>query len=79
MKNRQFKKQYTNGNSIDFQFCTECQNQLDEFGVEPEENDVASAKRNFDKCVKTGKFKGDYCAKYFIARLEDEEPTGGDD
>ena len=54
-----------------FSFCTECENELEKFGYDPDEIDLTKVRSRFNNCVKIGKFKGDICARLFIAHDED--------
>ncbi len=55
-------------------FCTECDNQLEVFGIENGSFDVESVRQNFNNCKATGKFKGDVCSKLFIiSEIENSE------
>jgi hypothetical protein len=52
----------------DIKFCTKCQAELDNLAFEPENLDLEKAKARFNKCVDTGRFDGDLCARVFIAQ-----------
>jgi hypothetical protein len=51
----------------DIKFCTECDDQLDDFCFSDISKNLEEIKKNTANCKKTGKFKGDFCSKRFIA------------
>lgn len=55
----------------DVKFCTACGESLENFCFSVESRDVEAVRKNMEKCKKNGKFSGDVCAKYFIARREE--------
>lgn len=52
-------------------FCTECGEDLSDFGI-ASKIDKKEIEKRHKKCKETGKFKGDMCAMLFIA--DDSEP-----
>jgi len=48
-------------------FCTECGVELQNFCFNGNADDIVAIKKNLAQCKKTGKFKGDFCSKLFIA------------
>ena len=55
-------------------FCTECGVELQNYCFNGNIDNVESIKKNLAQCQKSGKFKGDFCSKLFIAddhNLED--------
>ena len=55
-------------------FCTECGVELQNFCFNGKISNIEAIKKNLAQCKKTGKFKGDFCSKLFIAdgnNLED--------
>lgn len=54
-------------------YCTECGASLDEFHLSGDIRDIEKLKENFEKCKRLGKFKGEICAKLFIAKNDYEE------
>jgi hypothetical protein len=65
------KSKNQDGLQHDLKFCTECNDQLDEFCFSGTANDKEFIKRNHEKCRKTGKFKGDVCSKLYIVSDND--------
>ncbi|MBI5809272.1 MAG: hypothetical protein HZA74_12815 [Ignavibacteriales bacterium] len=55
----------------EIQFCTECGEDLSEFGLNSN-IDRKKIEERHKKCKATGKFKGDVCAMIFIS--DDSEP-----
>ena len=54
-------------------FCTECGVELQNFCFNGNINDIEAIKKNLAQCRKSGKFKGDFCSKLFIAGNNDLE------
>ncbi|MGK9476779.1 hypothetical protein [Melioribacter sp. OK-6-Me] len=55
----------------DILFCTECGEDLSQFGIDSK-IDIKKVRERHKKCRATGKFKGDKCAMLFIAQdIED--------
>lgn len=52
-------------------FCSECDD-LDDFTLSEKAGDGVSAKKQFDNCKKTGRFKGDMCSRVFISDYDEE-------
>ena len=48
-------------------FCTECDNDLNEFALSPKSRNRKKVRKNHENCVKTGKFSGEFCSKIFIS------------
>ena len=48
-------------------FCTECDTDLDEFCFTAKAVDKKAVLKNHEKCVKKGKFSGEFCSKMFIS------------
>jgi hypothetical protein len=48
-------------------FCTECNEELDEFCFSKKSKNKKAVKKRHLKCVKTGKFSGEFCSKIFIS------------
>ncbi len=59
---------YTSDNPL---FCTECDHDLDIFWLSERAKNTEAVKKNHERCVQTGKFKGELCAKMFIINDED--------
>lgn len=53
------------------EFCTECDKDLDNFWMDKRSYDPEKVKKNHERCVKTGKFRGEFCAKLFIISPDD--------
>lgn len=64
---------------MDIKFCTECENDLDEFFLSKKSKDIDAVKANHENCIHTGKFNGDMCSKVFIAKMEEELDESEDD
>ena len=45
-------------------FCTECGEELDNFSLS--NGNIDKIRKNLARCKKTGKFKGEFCSKFFI-------------
>jgi hypothetical protein len=52
---------------IEIQFCTTCEEALEDWGLFPESYDLDAVRANHEKCKNNGRFKGDMCAKLFIS------------
>ena len=61
----------------DIQFCSECGEELDSFGIEGGDIDIDKIQARHKLCKEKGKFKGDVCAMLFIA--DPEEPAESKD
>ncbi|MGK9369426.1 hypothetical protein ACSSWA_11025 [Melioribacter sp. Ez-97] len=62
----------------DILFCTECGEDLSQFGIDSE-IDIEKVRERHANCRATGKFKGDKCAMIFIAQdIEDFLPDEDD-
>ncbi len=53
------------------QFCSECGEDLNTFGLPGEELDLKKIQEHHKLCKEKGKFKGDICSKMFIADLSE--------
>lgn len=58
--------------NLKVEFCTECDEDLDQFDLNSSTMQREDIKKNFENCQKTGKFKGDMCSKLFISDEEDD-------
>ena len=48
-------------------FCTECGDELEYISIFNNfKGNIAKIRKNFARCIKTGKFKGELCSKLFI-------------
>lgn len=59
-------------------FCTECGDKLNEFWKDEIASDVDAVKKHMEGCKREGRYKGDMCARVFIAddtNLEDAAPS----
>jgi hypothetical protein len=70
-KKNKFKIKEEEPSSLEF--CTEC-NGLEDFSTNDDTKEEEELKERFARCRKTGKFKGDVCARIFIA--DENETTG---
>lgn len=59
-------------------FCTECGASLDDFCFSGTAKDIEAVKANQERCKRTGKFHGEMCSKFFIARTELPDPQEDD-
>jgi len=48
-------------------FCTECNEELDAFCFDNKSKNKKAIRKRHRKCVKTGKFNGEFCSKIFIS------------
>lgn len=48
-------------------FCTECGDKLNEFCFDESATDVEAVKKHMEGCKREGRYKGDMCARVFIA------------
>ncbi|MBI5401866.1 MAG: hypothetical protein HY959_00555 [Ignavibacteriae bacterium] len=48
-------------------FCTECNEELDDFCFNSMSKNKKAVRKRHKKCVKTGKFNGEFCSKIFIS------------
>ncbi len=62
----------------DIKFCTECNDDLNNFDIDPMLKTKKDVIANHENCKKTGKFKGDKCSKLFITE-EDDVPLPEED
>jgi hypothetical protein len=58
---------------LDIQFCTECNEELNEFDLSVNPRNLDALKAHHEHCKATGKFKGEMCAKLFIAAIQPDE------
>lgn len=54
-------------------FCTQCDKELDVFWMDRRAENPELVRKNHDRCIRTGKFKGDFCSKLFIIGAYDIE------
>jgi len=54
-------------------FCTQCNKELDVFWMDKRAEDPELVKKNHERRVSTGKFKGEFCSKLFIIGAYDIE------
>jgi len=52
---------------LSIEFCTECNEALDDFALTQNSSNKKAIHENFSNCKKTGKFKGEFCSKIFIS------------
>jgi len=57
------------------EFCTECDKDLDEFWMSKRADNPEWVRKRHEKCVKSGKFKGEFCSKLFIISPFDSEES----
>ncbi|MCA0387558.1 MAG: hypothetical protein LCH52_03590 [Bacteroidetes bacterium] len=60
-------KKITPKESENFIFCTECGSSLSDFYLSKDVKDTIKLEEHYKNCKQTGKFKGEMCAKLFIA------------
>jgi len=65
MKTKKTNKEESPDLSIEF--CTECNQALDNFAFTAKSKNMKKVQDNFSNCKKTGKFKGELCSKIFIS------------
>lgn len=53
--------------SVDMNLCTKCDDQLNEFDLSKEGDDLTEAKRRMSDCMETGRIEGNICSRVFIA------------
>lgn len=61
-------------NIRDIDFCTECGDDLNNFDLTKTEKE--EIRNNFERCRKSGKFRGEFCSKIYIddeSFTDDEE------
>ena len=51
---------------LQIDFYTECGDELEYFSLSEDVNDFKSMVELFNRCLRTGKFKGEICSKFFI-------------
>jgi len=56
--------------SEELNFCTECNEDLNNFDIDPVIKGKVDVLANHENCKKTGKFKGDKCSKLFIEEAD---------
>ena len=57
--------------SEEIKFCGECQEDLNNFDIDPMLKNKKEVLENHVNCKKIGKFKGDKCSKLFIEEADD--------
>lgn len=57
--------------SEEVKFCVECNEDLNNFDIDPMLKGKKEVLANHQNCKKTGKFKGDKCSKLFIEEADD--------
>lgn len=74
-KNSKTKKTTISDECLDYfdnpLFCTECDHDLDTFWLSERARDPEAVRKNHQRCIETGKFKGELCAKMFIINDSD--------
>lgn len=48
-------------------FCTECDEELENFCFSKKSKNKKAIKKRHEKCVKSGKFSGEFCSRIFIS------------
>jgi hypothetical protein len=48
-------------------FCTECGDELEDFAFSKNSKNQEQVRKKHYKCVKSGKFSGEFCSKLFIS------------
>jgi hypothetical protein len=54
-------------------FCTQCDKELDVFWMDRRAENPQLVMKNHERCIATGKFKGEFCSKLFIIGAYDIE------
>jgi hypothetical protein len=67
MKKQSLNSDKSLNKNFEPQFCTECDEQLENFFLDPKIKDRNAVKHNFKQCKDSGKFKGEICSKLFIS------------
>ncbi|MCU7496676.1 MAG: hypothetical protein HF314_15060 [Ignavibacteria bacterium] len=67
------KSNRKDGQISDVTFCTACGEELRNYSMTGKASDGKSARERFHNCQKSGKFKGDMCARLFIADFNEED------
>lgn len=67
MKRQKFTHNKEEAIKNNIQFCSECGEDLDSFGLEGAEIDIKKVEARHKHCKEKGKFKGDVCSMIFIA------------
>lgn len=57
----------SNLEGLDIEFCTTCEEALDNWFMNPDSFDLDGVKANHENCKHIGKFKGEMCARLFIS------------
>ncbi len=60
-------------------YCTQCGSELENYFLDESAADLSATTEHHHTCRKTGKFKGDMCARVFISEPVDPETLGDDD
>lgn len=67
------------GQISDVKFCTGCGEELRNFAMTGKASDAEKAKERFHNCQKSGKFKGEMCARLFITEFNEEDMPKDED
>jgi len=67
MKRQKFTHNKEEAIKNNIQFCSECGEELDSFGLDGAEIDIKKVEARHKRCKEKGKFKGDVCSMMFIA------------
>ena len=79
MKRQKYTHKKDSSIKSNVQFCSECGEDLEKFGISSGNIDVAKVKERHKRCRESGKFKGDKCAMLFIADDEAFNLPAGED
>lgn len=80
MKRQKFTHNKEKAISKGINFCAECGEELDMYGIDGGEIDLEKVNARHKLCKETGKFKGDLCAMLFIADPDEPvSPNGADE
>lgn len=66
MKQKAYKQKYKE-ESKPLLFCEECSKDMEKYAVVLKNISPEEARKQFNICKQTGRFKGEFCARLFIA------------
>lgn len=79
MKRRKYTHNKEKALKNDVTVCSECGEELELFGISNSDIDLKVINERYKSCKEKGKFKGDLCARVFIASENEPIPLKDED